>query len=338
MQPRLARITIYPIKSLDGSISPPPSSRPGRAWSHDRQFAIRDAEGKFVNGKRTPAVHPLAAQFDPAIETVTLGRRGGRGGDHVSSDARSSGTRSVAERLFGPARHARRRLPAGFPDDLDAPGPTLISTATLATVASWFPGMTVDDARLRFRTNLEIDGVEAFWEDRLYATAGNPVRFQRRPGRDRRHQSLPAVRRANPLADRRRRLVGLSKNICPASPGNPARLGRTVAIQPLLSPGREHASHRGAGPDLRRRPDHTPKHLLKEIAMSTGAVEHHLVSTTFELVRLPDRSAVGRGPRHHGPLAFGAGQRWRRGCKGFSAARSQCWSIFANRHAKRRSS
>ena len=44
-------------------------------------------------------------------------------------------------------------------------------------MVSWFPGMTVDDARRRFRTNLEINRVKAFWEDRLYATAGNPVRF-----------------------------------------------------------------------------------------------------------------------------------------------------------------
>src|SRR5581483_2540325 len=63
----------------------------------------------------------------------------------------------------------------GFPDDLNAPGPTVISTATLRTVASWFPGLTVDDMRLRFRANLEIDGVEPFWEDRLYGEQGESV-------------------------------------------------------------------------------------------------------------------------------------------------------------------
>ena len=67
---------------------------------------------------------------------------------------------------------------AGFPDDTDSPGPTLISTATLATVAGWFEGLSTAAARGRFRANLEIDGVEAFWEDRLVAGAGRSVRFR----------------------------------------------------------------------------------------------------------------------------------------------------------------
>jgi uncharacterized protein YcbX len=54
----------------------------------------------------------------------------------------------------------------------------LISTATLSEVAGWFDGMTLDDARLRFRANLEIDGVEPFWEDRLVADGDREVRFR----------------------------------------------------------------------------------------------------------------------------------------------------------------
>jgi hypothetical protein len=177
MPPRLARITIYPIKSLDGIDLPSAQLTVGAGLVHDRQFALRDAEGAFVNGKRTPAVHPLAAQYDPAIETVTLARRGEGEGTtfHLARD-RAALQHWLSDFFALPVTLDENRA-AGFPDDLDAPGPTLISTATLAAVASWFPGMTVADARHRFRTNLEIDGVEAFWEDRLYATAGNPVRF-----------------------------------------------------------------------------------------------------------------------------------------------------------------
>jgi uncharacterized protein YcbX len=65
----------------------------------------------------------------------------------------------------------------GFPDDVEAPGPTVISQATLEAVAEWFPGITVDEVRARFRTNLEIGGVEAFFEDRLYAERGEVVEF-----------------------------------------------------------------------------------------------------------------------------------------------------------------
>ena len=177
MPPRLARITIYPIKSLDGLDLTSAHLAAGAGLAHDRQFAIRDTEGKFVNGKRTPAVHPLEAHYDREIETVTLGRRGAGAGTtfHLTRDRASLG-HWLSDFFALPVTLDEDRT-AGFPDDLDAPGPTLISTATLAAVAAWFPGMTLDDARLRFRTNLEIDGVEAFWEDRLYATAGNPVHF-----------------------------------------------------------------------------------------------------------------------------------------------------------------
>jgi uncharacterized protein YcbX len=65
----------------------------------------------------------------------------------------------------------------GFPDDMLAPGPTLISTATLEVVASWYPDVTVEEARRRFRANLEISGVPAFWEDRLFSGPGEAVPF-----------------------------------------------------------------------------------------------------------------------------------------------------------------
>jgi uncharacterized protein YcbX len=57
-------------------------------------------------------------------------------------------------------------------------GPTVISTATLADVTTWFPGLEVGETRRRFRANLEIEDVEPFWEDRLYGEEGEAVRFQ----------------------------------------------------------------------------------------------------------------------------------------------------------------
>ena len=66
----------------------------------------------------------------------------------------------------------------GFPDDTISPGPTVISTATLTEVASWFSGVSVTEMRRRIRANLEIDGVPAFWEDRLFAEKGNTVSFR----------------------------------------------------------------------------------------------------------------------------------------------------------------
>lgn len=65
----------------------------------------------------------------------------------------------------------------GFPDDTNSPGATVISTATLTEVASWFSGINVDEMRRRMRANLEIDGIPAFWEDSLFAASGETVSF-----------------------------------------------------------------------------------------------------------------------------------------------------------------
>jgi hypothetical protein len=67
---------------------------------------------------------------------------------------------------------------AGFPDDTVAPGPTVVSAATLAEVSSWYEELALEEIRRRFRANLIIDGVEPFWEDRLYSEEGRFVRFQ----------------------------------------------------------------------------------------------------------------------------------------------------------------
>ena len=80
-------------------------------------------------------------------------------------------------RFFNQPITLARNPDAGFPDDTNAPGPTVISTATLEEVASWYPGLSVGEIRTRFRANLEIGGVPAFWEDRLYGAAGEAVPF-----------------------------------------------------------------------------------------------------------------------------------------------------------------
>jgi uncharacterized protein len=106
-----------------------------------------------------------------------------------------------------------RYAPEGFPDDTIANGPTIISTASLQTVSEWFPGLTLDAVRQRFRTTLEIDGVDvaaksasadgnlpAFWEDQLYGEdERSVVRF--RIGEVNFEGSNPCVRCPVPARD-----------------------------------------------------------------------------------------------------------------------------------------
>lgn len=164
--PRLTRITIYPIKSLDGHDVSEARVLPAGALANDRRWAIVDAQSRWVNGKRSPAVHAIRASYSPALDAVTLQA----GADDRQVFALPRDAPAIGDWLSAQFQFQCRLIENaadGFPDDAAAPGPTLISTASLATVASWFDGLTVDEMRRRIRANLEIDAVEPFWEDRL---------------------------------------------------------------------------------------------------------------------------------------------------------------------------
>ena len=50
----------------------------------------------------------------------------------------------------------------------DISGITILSTASLQEVSTWYSLMNLDETRKRFRATLEIEGVPAFWEDQLF--------------------------------------------------------------------------------------------------------------------------------------------------------------------------
>lgn len=174
----LARITVFPIKSLDGVELDDVEVLASGALAGDRRLALVDDDGRVINGKRTPAVHQVRAEYDLDEMRGRL-RKGADGPAAEFSLVDRPG--ELAEWLsdaFGIACRIVENTAWGFPDDTDAPGPTVISTATLRAVTGWFPGLTLDEARRRFRTNLEVNGVEPFWEDRLVGLAGTEVPFR----------------------------------------------------------------------------------------------------------------------------------------------------------------
>jgi uncharacterized protein len=180
--PVLHRIEIFPIKSLDGITTDRVSVLPSGALKGDRQFAIVDAQGRFVNGKSTPLVHQLRAKFSLDQASVMLWRSGTEAREtFVLRDDDKQGRRSLEAWLsdyFCKTVTLQENTITGFPDDLNALGPTIVSTATLETVANWFPELDFAEIRRRFRTNLEISGVPTFWEDRLYGEVEQSVEFQ----------------------------------------------------------------------------------------------------------------------------------------------------------------
>jgi hypothetical protein len=175
--PELDQIFVYPIKALDGVAIAQATVLPSGALKHDREFAIVDAQGNVINGKRTAKVHGIRSSFGLETRTIALRAEDESEATTFHLDAERSAVEQWLSAYFGFAVTLLRNTETGFPDDTNAPGPTVISTQTLQTIAGWFPNLSLEASRRRLRSNLEIIGVEPFWEDRLFGTADRIVPF-----------------------------------------------------------------------------------------------------------------------------------------------------------------
>jgi uncharacterized protein YcbX len=194
---RLSAIRLHPIKSLDPIDVREARIGAGGGLEHDRAWALFSVDGRWVNAKRTAAMHLIRATYAPDLSSVTLAVPGDRRNIPPRTFPFPGGTEDAAEwfSVYFEQQILVRHAPEGFPDDNVANGPTIISTASLQRVCEWFPGMTLENARQRFRTTLEIDSAHvadarvagkgadsqaaakiasanghlpAFWEDQLY--------------------------------------------------------------------------------------------------------------------------------------------------------------------------
>lgn len=176
--PHLAKIILYPIKSLDGVKVEQAKILASGALELDREFAIFDAQGKFVNGKRNSKIHLIRSKFDILNRTISLQTPQHESPQILHLDVEQEEIGASLSVFLGFAVTLGKNTVLGFPDDLNSPGPTVISTATLTEVASWFSDLNVDQMRRRIRANIEIGGVPAFWEDQLFNQQGDTVSLQ----------------------------------------------------------------------------------------------------------------------------------------------------------------
>jgi len=148
------------------------------ALEHDREFALFDEEGKYVNAKRTGRFSYLSSAIDWKDGTVTLRNR--ENNDTVTFHLHQE--RSELEKwlsaFFQLSVTLKQDSSGGYPDDKKATGPTVIGASTLEEVAAWYPGSTPHEMWTRFRANLEVSDAPAFWEDRLYREADAYVPFR----------------------------------------------------------------------------------------------------------------------------------------------------------------
>ncbi len=245
--PFVARIDLFPIKSFDAVGTAAATVLPSGALSGDRRWAFVDGQDRLVNGKQFPAVHRIRTTIDPDASTAVVDD----GHFFLAGDVTPL-ENWMSDRLGTVVRLQENPL-AGFPDDTDSPGPTLIATATLEAVAGWFD-LSLEQARARFRTNIEIGGVPAFWEDGCYgatcrvgdaplvlvnpcarcvvpsrdARTGEPlIGFQKRFAEQRRAALAPGVDQA-PFNHFYR--LAVNTRLAPPSRGGTIRLGDPIAV------------------------------------------------------------------------------------------------------------
>ncbi len=179
----VTRLDVFPIKSLDPVSVSEATIQPGGSLQHDREFALLDPSQRFVNGKRYARIHQIRATFDLGLNIISLQLEDTpeKRSQSFDLDHQQSELAAWLSDYFGFNVTIKQDRHQGFPDDLNASGPTLISTATLETIASWFPDLSLEQIRSRFRMNIEISGVPPFWEDHLFTSPDQPdpvVRFR----------------------------------------------------------------------------------------------------------------------------------------------------------------
>jgi hypothetical protein len=176
---KLDKIFLFPIKSLDPVAVQEVKITAGGALQGDREFALFDQNGKYINAKRYPSIHRMRAQYQWEKRLVSLQvLQQTPASFHLDHDR--DGLQDWFSRFFEQPVELRHNSINGFPDDRRAWGATVISQASLLKVQSWYtdPFLTLEDLRLRFRTNLEVADVDAFWEDSLFGKESEMVGFQ----------------------------------------------------------------------------------------------------------------------------------------------------------------
>ena len=176
MKPYLASIRVYPIKSLDPLVLQEARVTDEAGIAGDRQFALFDAQGAVLHAKRLgKLIMSIRARYQRGGSSVEL--RAGESCELFDLEADRESLEAWFSRQLQRPVSLRRSARTGFVDDRDASGPTLVGSASLASVADWFE-LETEEIRRRLRTNLEIAGLEPFEEDSLFGPPGQPRRFR----------------------------------------------------------------------------------------------------------------------------------------------------------------
>ena len=178
IEPTLSRITIYPVKSLDGISLQKAMIAEGGCLLHDREYAISDEPGNFIIGKTNPLVHTLRSAIDFETDTILFRQQNETTWSQFNLQTEKEEIQTYLANYFGIPIRFNKNSTGRFMDIPDISGVTILSTASLQSVSQWYTNMNVDETRKRFRATIEIDGVPPFWEDHLFSREGSGIEFK----------------------------------------------------------------------------------------------------------------------------------------------------------------
>jgi uncharacterized protein YcbX len=176
MAPFISRIRIYPIKSLD-HVELQQAKIGIQSLQYDREFALLAADGRFMNGKRSGKVNELKTSYDlPNQMVILVPRIGGEPHSFHMVDQKHE-LESFLTQFFGEPVSLVHSKTGQLMDIPVASSVTIVSEASLNSLHEDFPDRSLEDVRLRFRVNIEISGVDPFWEESLIGKPGTGTRF-----------------------------------------------------------------------------------------------------------------------------------------------------------------
>lgn len=173
--PKVSKIRIYPIKGLD-AIELTESRIGVHSLLHDRSYAMRVADG-YINGKRTGKVNQLETTFDLDKGQVHFTPR--TTGETATFELKEGNLllNQYLTDFFGEQIELVHSNKGELMDVPKRGSVSILSDASLVSLRNDFPDYSMENLRLRFRVNIELTGVEAYWEENLFHKPGTAVRF-----------------------------------------------------------------------------------------------------------------------------------------------------------------
>lgn len=176
--PVVNKITIYPVKSLDGVSLQKAQVGPGGCLVHDREYAITGSNGKFVKGKNNDLVYLLRSKIDFDNRAISFRHQDEQQWKSFHLEEELAQINEFLSGFFKMPVTLARNTEGKFLDIPVQSGVTVLSKASLQAVGNWFDDMEIDETRKRFRATIEIDSAPAFWEDQLFGEEDTAVEFK----------------------------------------------------------------------------------------------------------------------------------------------------------------